>query len=428
MKLYAFSVIASVCLVACGGGSGSTTDKNTSVPSSSTSSLSSSAPPKTANITQGTIAGFGSVIVNGIHFDVKEATIEIDGTAKTESDLAVGQMVSITGVLDDDGLRGKASKLSAETKMRGPIESIDLSKGIIVVLGQQILIDADTFYEDAVAVENLKIGDVVKVSSHINSNSILVATRLEIKSGSEAKELFLAGKVTNLNVTAMTFTINNAKVEYSKATIADLPNKTLEEGMLVRVQGLIVDGVFVANGNIHLSAFDLKHHGNLDTKAKVEIDGIVSKLNIPASEMLLGPVFLLGDTTVFFTTAVKIEGGTLLDLKNGIRVRVKGKLDADSNITAEKIVLMLSAKVEDEGLVQATDIAKNTLTIKGTVFEVTADTSFNDRSKTDVRLFSLKDIVTGDFVNVRGYKVSATGSIPEKIIATRIERKNPSGK
>ena len=89
---------------------------------------------------------------------------------------------------------------------------------------------------------------------------------------------------------------------------------------------------------------------------------------------------------------------------------------------------MLSAKVEDEGLVQATDIAKNTLTIKGTVFEVTADTSFNDRSKTDVRLFSLKDIVTGDFVNVRGYKVSATGSIPEKIIATRIERKNPSGK
>jgi cytochrome c553 len=111
-----------------------------------------------------------------------------------------------------------------------------------------------------------------------------------------------------------------------------------------------------------------------------------------------------------------------------VRVRVKGTLNADKNLIAEKIILILGAKVDDEGLVQATDIVKNTMTLNGVTFETTADTSFNDRSKAKVRLFSLKDVVTGDFVEVRGHKLAATTSTPERIIATRIERKNPSEK
>ncbi|MFO1389812.1 DUF5666 domain-containing protein [Cellvibrio sp.] len=419
------AIIMSAGLVACGGGSGGSS--NTQAPISN-SSQSSSVAATSTNVAQGTVTGFGSVIVNGVHFDVKGASIEIDGESKVESDLAVGQAVSVVGTVNDDGVHGKASKLSAETRLRGPIESIDLTKGIVVVLGQTVLINGDTFYEDGVTAASLKVGDVIKVSTQINADSLLVATRIEIKTGDEAKDLLLAGEVSNLDTTAMTFTLNGTKVDYSKATIADLPNKVLKDGMLVRVHGTVVNGVFVVNGSVHSSALDLKHDGELDTKAKVELGGIVSKLNIPAAEMLLGPTFVLGNTTVFFTKGVKIEGGTLSDLANGVRVRVKGKFDADKNVIAEKIILILKARVDDEGLVQATDLTKNTLTVNGVTFEVTADTSFNDRSKADVRLFSLKDIATGDFVDVRGYKIPASDTSPERMVATRVERKNSSEK
>jgi cytochrome c553 len=330
--------------------------------------------------------------------------------------------------VDDDGIHGKASKLSAETKVRGPITSIDLTNGIIVVLGQTILITADTFYEDGFTAGSLKVGDVVKVSSYTNADSALVATRVEVKTGTEAKDLFLAGAVADLNTTAMTFTINGTTVDYSKATISDLPNKTLSNGMLVRVHGKVVNGIFVASGNVHSSILDIKHDGELDTKANIEIGGLISLLNIPTGESLVGPSFVVDGTKVFFAANVKINGGAITDLANGLRVRVKGKLNADRNLVAEKITLILKTKVDDEGLVQATDLTKNTLTLNGVTFEVTVDTSFNDRSKADVRLFSLKDIVTGDFINVRGYKVAATASTPERIVATRVERKNPSEK
>ncbi len=421
------ALMASAGLVACGGGSGGSSTTPSTTPTN-TSSASSVASAKTTNLTQGTVSGFGSVIVNGVHFDVKGASIDIDGQSGVESDLAVGQTVSVTGTVDDDGIHGKATKLSAETRIRGPIESIDLTTGVVVVLGQNILIDGDTFYEDGVTAASLKVGDVIKVSTHINADSTLVATRIEIKTGTEAKELFLSGAVTNLDTTKMTFKINDITVDYSKATISNLPNKTITEGMLVRVQGTTLNGVFVANGNVHSSVFDLKHDGELEAKSTVELNGLISSLNIPLNEMLLGPTFKLGNTTVFFTKSVKIEGGSLVDLTDGIRVRVKGKLDADRNIVAEKIILILKTKIDDEGLVQATDLTKNTLTLNGVTFEITPDTSFNDRSKAKVRLFSLKDIVTGDFIDVRGYKIAASGSSPERIIATRVERKNSSEK
>lgn len=418
------ALMASAGLVACGGGSGG----SSTIPSTTPTNTSSVASAKTTNLTQGAVSGFGSVIVNGVHFDVKGASIDIDGRPGVESDLAVGQTVSVTGTVDDDGIHGKATKLSAETRIRGPIESIDLTTGVVVVLGQNILIDGDTFYEDGVTAASLKVGDVIKVSTHINADSTLIATRIEIKTGTEAKELFLSGAVTNLDTTKMTFKINDITVDYSKATISNLPNKTITEGMLVRVQGTTLNGVFVANGNVHSSVFDLKHDGELEAKSTVELNGLISSLNIPANEMLLGPTFKLGNTTVFFTKSVKIEGGSLIDLADGIRVRVKGKLDVDRNIVAEKIILILKAKIDDEGLVQATDLTKNILTLNGVTFEITPNTSFNDRSKAKVRLFSLKDIVTGDFIDVRGYKIAASGSSPERIIATRVERKSSSEK
>ena len=39
---------------------------------------------------QGVIGGFGSVLVNGVHFDVSNSQVEVNGNAGAENDLQVG--------------------------------------------------------------------------------------------------------------------------------------------------------------------------------------------------------------------------------------------------------------------------------------------------------------------------------------------------
>ena len=51
----------------------------------------------------GSITGFGSVHVNGVHYVTTGATITLDDNPGSESELRVGQVVRIEGRLDPDG-------------------------------------------------------------------------------------------------------------------------------------------------------------------------------------------------------------------------------------------------------------------------------------------------------------------------------------
>jgi hypothetical protein len=420
-NLFLVSLLAGSSLVACGGGGGGSSTPENTTPDTPA--------PTETTIAQGVVTGFGSVIVNGVHFDVSAASINVDGNSQVESDLGVGQLVRITGSVNADGLHGKATALIGESRLRAPIDSVDLivdtntgvATGEIVALGQTILVTADTFYEDGLLATDLKAGDFIKVSAYTNADGDLVATRVELLTGSEIGEVFLSGSVADLNITAKTFTINGVAVDYSKATINDLPNKLLTDGLVVRVHGTVVNGVLVANGNVHLSLHDLKHDGLLDTKHNYGLFGVVSDL-VPNTS------FVLDSTTVLISNTTVFENGTAASLNEGVWVKVKGSLDAERNLVASKVILYFKPRVHDEGLVQAVDLTAKTLTLNGVTFYVTADTSFNDRSKAHVRLFDLEDLVTGDFVDVRGYKQAATATTPERMIATRVERKNAKDK
>lgn len=418
------SLLAGTTLVACGGGGG-----GSSVPGNHSSSTPGTGSPVETTVAQGVVTGFGSVIVNGVHFDVKDANINVDGSSEVESDLGVGQLVRITGSINADGLHGKATSLEAESRLRASIDSIDLTvdvntgvaTGVVVALGQNILITADTFYEDGLLATDLKAGDFIKVSAYTNADGDLVATRIEKLTGSEIGQVFLSGTVANLDTTAKTFTIDDVVVDYSKATISDLPNKLLANGLVVRVHGTVVNGVLVADGNVHLSLLDLKHDGLLDLKHHYGMFGVVNDLVANTS-------FMLDNTKVLISSNTSFENGTAANLTDGVWVKVKGSLDADRNLVASKITLYFKPRVHDEGLIEAIDLTAKTFTLNGVTFYVTVDTSFNDRSKAHVRLFDLEDLMTGDFIDVRGYKQPATTTMPERMIATRVERKNAKDK
>lgn len=389
-------------LVACGGGSGS--DERSQQPDLAT---------------QGMITGFGSVIVNGVHYDVDDADIEMDDESLVESELEVGQIVRITGSVDDDGIHGTAMKVEGETQLRGPIDSIDLTAGVIVALGQTILINADTFYQNGLTPEELEVGNVIKVSSYTNEAGEMVATRIDVKNDITGNSFGFSGTVTNLDTTALTFMINSQLVDYSQVTLANLPMGTLENGMLVRVKGSLVEGVFVAIGNLRLSDLGFKHDDDDEHPDDVEVFGVVTNLVADTS-------FVLGDITVLITSSTEFEEGESTDLVNGLMVKVEGEWDASNNLIADEIKLKYAPKINNRGAVEAIDLTARTFTVNGATFEVTAETSFKDQSRSNVRFFDLEDLVLGDLIHVRGYSLAATETTPERLIATRVERRNLS--
>jgi len=93
----------------------------------------------------GPITGFGSVIVNDIAFDDRDATIEDgDGSVRLRAELRLGMTVEV----ESNAIRGgsaRASRVRFDIALRGPVQQLE-SDGF-VVLGQRVVVDATTVYD-----------------------------------------------------------------------------------------------------------------------------------------------------------------------------------------------------------------------------------------------------------------------------------------
>jgi hypothetical protein len=89
----------------------------------------------------GRISGFGSIIVNDVHYDETAASIvDDDGVSHRPDELQLGMTVQIEAgpvTRDAAGLSiSIASKILFGTEIRGPIERVDPTAGTLRVLGQ----------------------------------------------------------------------------------------------------------------------------------------------------------------------------------------------------------------------------------------------------------------------------------------------------
>jgi len=130
-------------LSACGGGGGSG--------GSATVPVSTNEPtPVTAT---GVITGFGSVYVNGVRYDTSSAEVEFedDSRTKTEDDLRLGMKVVVEGTRS--GSARTADRIHYDRDLKGPVDSIapdpvDPSIGSLLLLGQTVLVDTNTVFDD----------------------------------------------------------------------------------------------------------------------------------------------------------------------------------------------------------------------------------------------------------------------------------------
>lgn len=312
----------------------------------------------------GPINGFGSVIVNGVHYNTDTAAIYVRGQPADEQELDVGDYVTVVGYIDEQGL-GIAQEVHYQPKVTGVIESIDQTRSRITVLGQTIQLVQDTQYGSSILprnIEGLQISQRVSVSGVAGSDNVIRASRIERETLEDAE---VAGMVTALDTLEQVFYLNELRVEYAFAT----PQLTLIEGQPVVVRGAI-DGQTFSAQSISFAT----DYRRLIGIPSLEIRGYVAGLEGDRFRIEGVPAQLL-PTTVY-------SDGTATDLGHDKQVRARGHFDSNNVLQVEYLKYISTPVMQSYGIVEYKEPPSDAssgylgmLTVSGVTYGVRADTS-----------------------------------------------------
>ena len=414
-------VFVAFLVAACGGGgggAGGSGPASASNSAASTSSGSGTSQPSTEaamDLVRGVVTGFGSVFIDGTRFDTSNAVFSKDDEVATQDDLRVGMVVELRGNV----AAGTAENVDFEEDVKGPIDAISPSSDELTVLGQTILITPNTRFDEGVALSNLGVGEVLEISGLRGVNDVLEASFIEKKTIDEVNAYKVIGQVRDLDSTAQTFRIGGLQIDYNAARLDD--GLVLANGQTVEVKdenkayspgdlNLIVTRIEPAG--LGQGAVDTGNGGgnnsdNLLNISSVQVEGLINVVRSANQFELAGTIVNHGANTQF------IFGDANL-LTVGTKVQVEGVLEEDASISAAKIKFARnSARLH--GRVELVDFTAESLSILGVTVDLSQVQELEDK-RDDLEPFTTSDIMTGDFLEIRG---NSAGAI---LIANEVER------
>lgn len=418
---FILSVMITV-LAACGGGSSNAPPPVNNAP-----------PPvggigRTGAFALGPITNFGSVVVNGVRYDTSGAMFTIDDAPGTESDLSVGQIVTVKGSIDDNLENATADEVSFDDNVEGPIAAGSIGASSFVVLGQTVIIDdVETTFDDDISpasILGLQDGDIVEVSGHVMDDGSIAATRIERRTGLPL-EFEVTGIVSAspLDPTmATTFMINGLVIDFASrgGPFDDFPGgRAIMVGDPVEVKGETTLGPAG-----ELIATRVEYKGDRlagDEGDHVEIEGFISTF-VTSEEFSIGEVSVITipGTTVF-------EGGEAIDLGLNIKVEVEGEYNGANVLVATKVQIKLGKAVRITATVDGINLPDELVLLGITIQTDQLITRFEDKTDVVREDFGVDDLNANvDYVEVRGQEIPlADGSGSGIVFAAILERDDP---
>lgn len=380
------ALTVTTALTACGGSDSSDTNVSNPPPGDDNSGSTT-----TTVYTEGVITGFGSVYVNGQRYRSENADIALgNNPAATEGDLKVGMVVSLAASSSDNGDDPEATNIRYEEHLQGPVSFIDTEAEVIEVLGQEVVFNDLTEF-DEVTLAELTVGDIIEVSGYINEEGDFYATRIELDNDED--EFKLKGDVAALDTAAQTFMINDLTIDYSSAEFDDMGADDLQDGLYVKVEGSEFDAE-----TLTLVAAEIENKDNdiddLDDVDEIKIAGIVNNYEATAG------TFEVNQYSFTVTDDTEFEDGPADRLTNGVRVKVEAEYDGEQLVAEEIEFIAKSARNVSEGQVTEIDTEAQSFTVNGITFVVDDDTSYLDTSGQGARTFNYDDIAVNDWLKV----------------------------
>lgn len=357
-----------------------------------------------AVITEGVITGFGSVYVDGVEYETDDADVEVNDEESDESNLEVGMVIKLTGVARSNGVSGIASNIQFSDTVRGELESIDLENNTLVVMGQTITFNEETNFKGFV-LEDLVSGNVVVVSGITNDEGVLVATLIIKKAesvNSDTNNVYrLKGEISDIDTETTTFMIGDIRVNYSNAEIEGLDEgETIKNGFKIKIKGTQV--VLSELYGKTLVVDKIKVYKNVDKEIgrKFVFEGYVHEVDFDNNFLLIN------DHKIYFNQDTGFLLGNEELLSRGIKVGIKATQEDANYLVAQKIVFFHKPNVFIEGMVSDINSDEKHFSVADVKLFANGRTKFEDESESDIKYFSLDDVAVGDYLDVKGIKLT----------------------
>lgn len=304
-----------------------------------------------ASYASGAITGFGSVIVNGIRWDDRSASVSDElGATRTLPELAIGMVVEVEGTVDDSAGTGVARSIRVLSELRGPVASIDRAAGRFVVLGTVVQVSAATAWDDAAGLAALAVGRTVEVWGHADREAgLLRATRVDATEAS-GRLLVLRGVVSALDRAAGTLRIAGQPVDVRRVTAG--PGQPAASVVLAGIADGALVAVAAATPPAAGSAWLVERIVAVAPATALQSVGV--RIDGRVAALAAGPRFEVAGVPVDAGGA-EFRGGGASALRVGVRVRVIGS--ASGGRVAARVVEIRGgeeAGEEDENEVRGT--------------------------------------------------------------------------
>lgn len=370
-------------------------------------------PSSPSTAAYGTVASFGSVIVNGVRYQTSTAQFTVDGSPGSEDDLAVGDVVLVRGTLDSGGTTGVASSVVFDDQVQAPIGALDAAAGTLLVLGQIVRIDADTSFDAGVqpaSLAGLAVGTVVEISGFRRGDGSIAATRIEPKPAASEREL--TGVVANHDSVAHRFNVAAAVVDYTAVSqLQNFPTGGIADGQLVEVRGGTVTNGTFAPSRIEFKTTGLAGAAN----ERRELEGFITRFASVADFAVAGLDVATNGQTIFV-------GGQAADLAQNVKVEVEGALNAAGALVAGKVHIRRPAASRIAALVDSVNPVAGSFVVLGITVRVDALTRIEDKTAARLRPFAVANLAVGNYVEVRGVEETAANW---QVLGTLVEREAP---
>lgn len=366
-------------------------------------------------ISMGTITGFGSIWVNGVRYDVSAASFIRDGSvASGQNDYRIGEVVTVKGTVNADGVSGKASSVEFDDILEGTVSEASTDSITIKVLGQTVTKDALTALHGFAALADLQVGNVVEVSGYTLPGGIR-ATSIALKQSTfTANEsmLEIKGTISAVDTNAQTFNLGQWLVDYANAQL-DLSTSAPQAGQYVEVKS-----AQALQGN-RLIASEVEAEDErpvFGTDLELELEGVVTAFTSSVQFSVNGQPVITDANTLF-------EHGIAADIQLDTLLEVEGSINAQGVLVAEEVSLKQrgeSDAQELEGFITALNPATQEIIIQNVTVLVDGSTRLLDEKNERYISIGFSDLKVNDFIEVNGSRLN-----DGQLLALKIEREEP---
>ena len=291
-------------------------------------------------ITMGRITEFGSIYVNGIRFDIENASFLRDGVSSVgQEDFHIGEYVVITGNIDASTTSGVASQVVFVDLLEGAVTKVSTDNQNIEILGQNVRVDSITTFNGVTDLSSLVQGNIVEVSGIKDASGLIRATSITLK-----QEVFVAGvsenelkgTISRINAEDQTLVINNILVDYSGAQLDGFDELRVSQFIEVNSNSSINGNILIAN------QIELENEvQNISENTKIEIEGIVTRF-VSTED------FDLNQRAVTTNNATKYKHGVATNIHLNASLEIKGIINANGLLVAEKVEFKAGDSDDDE--------------------------------------------------------------------------------